>query len=101
MGTREYTLDDFHSIQLDKLDRYICLKKSNVVIPTEAAESSSDEDDEDGSDDSDSDHDDDDDDNPATKPPSTLPTKGFEDDKSDEWVALEVITENVTYKVKS
>ncbi|KAH7925051.1 galactose oxidase [Leucogyrophana mollusca] len=55
-GSREYTLDDFYSLQLDKLDRYTCLKHSGVVIPVEE-ESSSDEDgeDEDGSDDDDDD----------------------------------------------
>jgi hypothetical protein len=25
-GSREYTLDDFHSLALDKMDRYVCLK---------------------------------------------------------------------------
>ncbi|KLO15366.1 hypothetical protein SCHPADRAFT_824811 [Schizopora paradoxa] len=51
-GSKEYTLDDFHSLALDKLDKFICLKKSDVIIPTEGdEESSSDEDD--GSDDSD------------------------------------------------
>ncbi|PPQ95943.1 hypothetical protein CVT26_016109 [Gymnopilus dilepis] len=49
-GSREYTLDDFYSLQLDKMDRYVCLKKSDVVIPEGDAESSSDEDDDDGSD---------------------------------------------------
>lgn len=45
-------MDDFYSLALDKLDRYICLKKSDVTIPTEGdEESSSDEDDD--SDDSD------------------------------------------------
>ncbi|PSS37469.1 hypothetical protein PHLCEN_2v676 [Hermanssonia centrifuga] len=46
-GSREYTLDDFHSLQLDKLDKYICLKDSGVVIPTGDDESSSGEDDDD------------------------------------------------------
>ncbi|KAF9530875.1 hypothetical protein CPB83DRAFT_787413 [Crepidotus variabilis] len=40
-GSREYTLDDFYSIQLDKLDRFVCLKKSDVVIPEGEVESSS------------------------------------------------------------
>lgn len=42
-GSREYTLDDFYSIQLDKLERYTCLKHSGIVIPEEGDESSSDE----------------------------------------------------------
>ncbi|KAG1733150.1 galactose oxidase [Suillus lakei] len=45
-GSREYTLDDFYSIQLDKLERYTCLKHSGTVIPEEGDESSSDEGDE-------------------------------------------------------
>jgi len=58
-GSREYTLDDFYALQLDKMDKYICLKKSDVVIPTEGEEeSSSDEDD--GDDDEGEEEDDDD-----------------------------------------
>lgn len=54
-GSREYTLDDFYSLPLDKLDRYICLKQSDVVVPRDGEiESSSDEDDEDEDEDSDS-----------------------------------------------
>ncbi|KAK0491994.1 galactose oxidase [Armillaria luteobubalina] len=30
-GSREYTLDDFYSLQLDKMDRYVCLKESGVM----------------------------------------------------------------------
>jgi hypothetical protein len=55
LGSREYTLDDFYSLQLDKLDRYVCLKESGVVLPKEGevldSSSDEDEDDEDGSDD--------------------------------------------------
>ncbi|KAJ8586961.1 galactose oxidase [Rhizopogon salebrosus TDB-379] len=58
-GSREYTLDDFYSIQLDKLERYTCLKHSGIVIPAEGDESSNDEDDdEDGESDGDDDSDD-------------------------------------------
>jgi len=60
-GSREYTLDDFYSLQLDKMERYVCLKKSDVVIPEGEVESSSDDDDEDDDDD-DTEGDDDDDD---------------------------------------
>ena len=57
-GSREYTLDDFHSLQLDKMEKYVCLKESGVVIAEGDGESSSsDDDDEDG--DSDEDEDDD------------------------------------------
>ena len=57
-GAREYTLDDFYSLQLDKLDRYTCLKESGVVISAEGDDESSDEDDDDdeeGDDDEDDD----------------------------------------------
>lgn len=43
LGTREYTLDDFHALQLDKLERFVCLKPSGIVIPKEAEESSDEE----------------------------------------------------------
>ncbi|KAH0834643.1 hypothetical protein J3R83DRAFT_10152 [Lanmaoa asiatica] len=43
LGTREYTLDDFYALQLDKLERFVCLKSSGIVIPTEAEESSDEE----------------------------------------------------------
>jgi hypothetical protein len=58
-GSREYTLDDFHSLALDKMDRYVCLKKSDVILPQEGDDvsSSSEEDDDDG-DDSDEDEED-------------------------------------------
>ncbi|KAG2117421.1 galactose oxidase [Suillus cothurnatus] len=56
-GSREYTLDDFYSIQLDKLERYTCLKHSGIVIPAEGDESSSDEDDEGAESDEDGDSD--------------------------------------------
>ena len=66
-GSREYTLDDFHSIQLDKLDKYTCLKKSDVVISTADEESSSDEgEDDDDDDDEDEDREDDDEDDRTT-----------------------------------
>ncbi|KIK90490.1 hypothetical protein PAXRUDRAFT_151835 [Paxillus rubicundulus Ve08.2h10] len=57
LGSREYTLDDFYYIQLDKLERFMCLKPSGIVIPTEAEETSDedgDEDDSEGSDDEES-----------------------------------------------
>jgi len=56
-GSREFTLDDFYSLALDKMDRYVCLKKSDVLIPPEGDDvsSSSDEDDYEDGDDSDED----------------------------------------------
>jgi hypothetical protein len=56
-GSREYTLDDFYSLPLDKMDRYVCLKKSDVIVPPDGDDvsSSSEEDDDDDGDDSDED----------------------------------------------
>jgi len=54
-GSREYTLDDFYTIQLDKLDRYICLRPISFIVPDNAESSS--EDDSDGDDDDSSDDD--------------------------------------------
>lgn len=48
-GSREWTLDDFYSLQLDKMDRYICLKESGIVI-TEGDDESDENDDEEESD---------------------------------------------------
>ncbi|KAJ1311770.1 hypothetical protein OPQ81_010238 [Rhizoctonia solani] len=45
-GSREYTLDDFYSLALDKLDRFVCLKPCDVVF-AENDESSDEEDDSD------------------------------------------------------
>jgi len=65
-GSKEYTLDDFYSLQLDKLDRFTCLKESDISIVVGEVESSSDEEDgdgdEDGNDDGDDGDGDDDDD---------------------------------------
>ena len=52
-GSREYTLDDFYALALDKMDRYVCLKKSDIIIPEGDDESSSSEEDDDGGDSSD------------------------------------------------
>jgi hypothetical protein len=59
-GSREYTLDDFYALQLDKMEKYLCLKESDVVIPDGDVESSSDDDDDDDDSDDDSDEDDED-----------------------------------------
>ena len=40
-GSKEYTLDDSYALQLDKVDRYTCLKKSDVIIPAGGEEESS------------------------------------------------------------
>jgi hypothetical protein len=63
-GSREFTLDDFYSLALDKMDRYVCLKKSDVIVPLDGDDVSSsseeDDDDDDGGDDSEEDDEDDD-----------------------------------------
>jgi hypothetical protein len=54
-GAREYTLDDFYSLQLDKLDRFVCLKESGVVPLEGENDESEDEDESDGDEDGSSD----------------------------------------------
>ena len=54
-GSREYTLDDFYSLNLEKLDRFQCLKQSNIIIEDKESSSESSDDDEDDEDDDDSD----------------------------------------------
>ncbi|KAF5335725.1 hypothetical protein D9611_009622 [Ephemerocybe angulata] len=58
-GSKEYTLDDFYSVQLDKMERFICLKKASVVVPEGEGESSSEDDSEEGDDDEGGESDDD------------------------------------------
>ncbi|KAJ3974343.1 galactose oxidase [Lentinula raphanica] len=55
-GSREYTLDDFYSIHLDKMERFVCLKPSGIVI--EEGDDESDEETEAGDEDEDEDDDD-------------------------------------------
>jgi hypothetical protein len=74
-GSKEYTLDDFYSIQLDKLDRYTQLKESSVIIPAEGDDNSSGDDEEDEEDDE------------------------SEDDTGDEATASDDITETHTGEV--
>ncbi|KZT58008.1 galactose oxidase [Calocera cornea HHB12733] len=44
-GAREYTLDDFYALQLDKMDRYFCLRANTVVFGNEESSDDSDSDD--------------------------------------------------------
>ena len=61
LGPREYTLDDFYSLPLDKLDRFVCLKECDVSIPNDNETiESSDEDDEYDDDDDDAESNEDD-----------------------------------------
>jgi len=39
----KYTFDNFYLLQLEKLDRFTCMKKSNILIPDSKKESSNDE----------------------------------------------------------
>lgn len=79
-GSREYTLDDFHLLQLDKLERYVCLKPTDVVIPKDEPESSSDE----GSDSDNSDSSSEDEGDRDERSAAGSPTKVLEDDSADE-----------------
>lgn len=58
-GAHEYTLDDFYSIVLDKMDMYTCLRESEVLIPEEEDDASSGEDDDDDEDEDEDDEDED------------------------------------------
>ncbi|KAJ7273698.1 hypothetical protein B0H12DRAFT_1319722 [Mycena haematopus] len=87
-GKREYTLDDFYSIQLDKLERYMCLKESRIVITEENDDSSSEDDSSNSEDDDDEEEDEEnqdmDDENPAeleqVVPEIVKPTTTEQDD---------------------
>ena len=35
MGPKEYTLDDFYALPLDKLDRFVTLKPCGIELPKE------------------------------------------------------------------
>lgn len=83
-------------MQLDKLDRYVCLKPSDVVISADPGESSSDEDD----DDSDgSESDDDDNETLVARSSAGSPVKGLDDDELDEKEAVDTIVDEVSDKV--
>lgn len=86
-GAREYTLDDFYSIQLDKLDKYTPLKRSDIVISAGDDESS--EDDDDDEDDEDEGDDDDDDQTLVSRSPSPAGKKLIELDPVEEIAELE------------
>ncbi|KAF8522621.1 hypothetical protein BU17DRAFT_86903 [Hysterangium stoloniferum] len=43
--TREYTLDDFHALNFDKMDHYVCLKQCKVVIGACGGNSNNEDDD--------------------------------------------------------
>ncbi|KAF7304868.1 SET domain-containing protein [Mycena kentingensis (nom. inval.)] len=75
-GKREYTMDDFYSIQLDKLEKYTCLKKSEIVILNEDEESSEDDS---GSDDGDGDEGEGDDSSGESSDDDALPGAVVED----------------------
>ncbi|KAJ7594667.1 galactose oxidase [Mycena floridula] len=86
-GSREYTLDDFYALQLDKMDRYICLKESGITIAGDDESSSDDEDDDDDEDSDEtgaSDDDRDDEDAAAPEPVPVTPVEGSEDSESNE-----------------
>ncbi|KAI0717154.1 hypothetical protein C8Q76DRAFT_616487 [Earliella scabrosa] len=86
-GSREYTLDDFYALPLDKLDRYVCLKRSEIVIDEGDEASSSDEDEDD------EDDDDEDDDDETQRDETESVTVVGEDEEKEEVDVLEPIVE--------
>ncbi|KAI0754124.1 hypothetical protein C8Q80DRAFT_1350004 [Daedaleopsis nitida] len=89
-GSREYTLDDFHTLALDKLDRYTCLKRSEIVIAEGDEASSSDEDE----DDEDEDDEDDEDDDETQRDETESVTVVGEDEEKDVDVLEPIIEED-------
>ncbi|PIL23074.1 hypothetical protein GSI_14382 [Ganoderma sinense ZZ0214-1] len=87
-GSREYTLDDFYMLPLDKLDRYVCLKKSEIVIDDKDEESSDDDEDSDGEDD-----DEDDDDDETQRDETESVTVVGDDEEEKEVEVLDTIQE--------
>ncbi|KAF9369383.1 hypothetical protein CPB97_003639, partial [Podila verticillata] len=80
---REYTLDDFFSLNLDKMTEYICLRESEFESQLWLGESSDDEDeDEDGDDDEDDEDDDEEEDEEEAE-------EGEEDDEAESSVAAD------------
>ena len=79
-------------LPLDKLDRYVCLKKSEIVIDDKDEESSDDEDeDEDGEDDEEGDDDGDDDDDNETQRDETESVTVVGDDEEGLEKEVEVL----------
>ncbi|KAL0958071.1 hypothetical protein HGRIS_000249 [Hohenbuehelia grisea] len=95
-GSKEYTLDDFYSLQLDKLDKYTCLKSSGIVIAEEEVSSSEDDDDEEGSDTDDEDIDFDDTGTLVDEEMETVMAKHKLEDDIDEVIDEESDDEVVT-----
>ena len=94
-GAREYTLDDFYSLQLDKLDKVVCLKESGIM-PEDGVNDESEEEDDDEDDDGDSTSTEDDEDADVAK-------EGSEEGERDEEVAasvLEVAVSTSSYGVE-
>ncbi len=89
-GSREYTLDDFYTLPLDKLDRYVCLKQSEIVIDDKDEESSDDDEDDDGEDEDD---DSDDDETQRDEMDSVTVVGDDEEEKESEIAVLDTIQE--------
>ncbi|KAF9558179.1 galactose oxidase [Agrocybe pediades] len=94
-GSREYTLDDFYALQLDKMEVYQCLKKSDVVIPEGEEESSSDEDEDDEDEDGDDSGEDTDDEDGETLVDEEEMRIVMEKDEDGNVVRLEKVVEDL------
>ena len=79
-------------LPLDKLDRYVCLKKSEIVIDDKDEESSDDEDDEDDGEDDEDDEGDDDDDETQRDETESVTVVG-DDEEEKEVEVLDTIQE--------
>jgi hypothetical protein len=92
-------LDDFYSLQLDKLERFVCLKESEVVpdLANPNADDS-DEDNSEGDDESGDDDDDEDDEIDDEMGHEHVSASDRREDEDDEWVsrALPLWTENIS-----
>jgi hypothetical protein len=106
-GSREYTLNDFHALALDKMDRYVCLKESDMIIPEGDEESSSSKEDDDGGDSSASNKDKDDKDKDKEtllgneEPPETKDTGSeIAEDPVGSIQEMVVLSSNITSSVK-
>ncbi|KAK9727420.1 Kelch repeat-containing protein 3 [Basidiobolus ranarum] len=80
VGDREFTLDDFYSLNLDKLHEFVCIKKPNIEAQVWLGENSDDDDDDDDDEDDEDDENDEEgargDDEAAEKPSKTKEPSG-------------------------
>ncbi|GBE83977.1 Kelch repeat-containing protein [Sparassis crispa] len=88
-GSREYTLDDFYALQLDKLDCYTCLKPSGILISAEGDDESSDDDEDDEDDENDEGEDDEEDEAEAETEEQRKGTETLQSPEGDRITVIE------------